>query len=97
MQLKPGVEAEYRRRHEAIWSELKRELRAAGISDYSIFLDTSNGTLFAVQKLSTDHTSAALPAHPIMKKWWAHMADLMETHADQSPVCRPLEEVFHLE
>ena len=36
MQLKPGNEAEYKRRHDEIWPELKDELRKAGISNYSI-------------------------------------------------------------
>ena len=97
MQLKPGHEDEYRRRHDAIWPELKRELRAAGILDYSIYLDRRTGALFAVQKLSEDNTVADLPDHPIMQKWWRHMADLMEANADQSPVCHPLEEVFHMD
>jgi hypothetical protein len=39
MQLCPGFEAEYRKRHDAIWPELVRLLKEAGISDYSIFLD----------------------------------------------------------
>jgi L-rhamnose mutarotase len=39
MKLKPGVAAEYKKRHDEIWPELAAELRAAGVSDYSIFLD----------------------------------------------------------
>jgi L-rhamnose mutarotase len=97
MQLKPGFQAEYKRRHDEIWPELSAELSKAGISDYSIFLDEETLTLFAVQKLSTDHTAGDLPNHPIVKKWWAYMADIMETNPDHSPVCKPLREVFHHE
>jgi len=97
MKLKPGHEEEYRRRHDEIWPELKRELRAAGISDYSIYLHRPTGHLFAVQKLSDDDTSAELPKLPVVRKWWFSMADLMETHPDKSPVCAPLEEVFHMD
>ena len=97
MQLKPGVEEEYKRRHDEIWPELARELSSAGISDYSIFLDEQSGRLFAVQKLSDDHTASALPETDIVKKWWAYMADLMDTHPDNSPVSLPLREVFHLD
>ena len=32
MQLNPGMEAEYRRRHDAIWPELVALLREAGVS-----------------------------------------------------------------
>jgi L-rhamnose mutarotase len=37
-----------------------------------------------------------LPDHPVMKKWWAHMRDIMETNPDNSPVSIPLKEVFYL-
>ena len=36
MRLHPGMEAEYQRRHDAIWPELVDLLHAAGISDYAI-------------------------------------------------------------
>lgn len=96
MKLKPGCAAEYRRRHDEIWPELARVLRDAGISDYSIFLDPETLTLFAVQKQTVDSTASSLPQHPVVRKWWDYMADLMETHPDHAPVCRDLPEVFHL-
>ena len=97
MQLKPGFEAEYERRHAALWPELAQALREAGISDYSIFLDLETLTLFAVQKQAGGSTVAALPDHPAVKRWWAYMAPLMDVNPDHSPVCGPLREVFHLD
>lgn len=97
MQLKPGVEAEYKRRHDEIWPELSAALTEAGVRDYSIFLDRANGTLFAVQKRTNDNTADQLPGLEIMKHWWAYMADLMETNPDNSPVAKPLEKVFHMD
>jgi len=97
MQLKPGNVAEYKKRHDEIWPELAREIRAAGISDYSIFLDEETLTLFAMQKLGAGHTAAELPDSPIVRKWWDAMAPLMEVNADNSPVTKPLTEVFHLD
>ena len=35
-------------------------------------------------------------ADEMTKRWWAYMADIMETNADNSPVTVPLREVFHL-
>jgi L-rhamnose mutarotase len=72
-------------------------LSEAGVSDYSIFLDAETLTLFAVQKLAADHTAADLPNHPMVKKWWAFMADIMETSPDSSPVCIQLDKVFHMD
>jgi L-rhamnose mutarotase len=95
MKIKPGCEAEYRRRHDAIWPELARELAAAGVRDYTIFLDRETGHLFAVQKLTQGNTAALLPQHPVVRKWWDHMADIMDVNPDNSPVCIPLVEMFH--
>lgn len=97
MQLTPGNEAEYKRRHDQVWPELVRELEAAGITDYSIFLDRETGTLFALQHVKDHNSTDELPKKQIMRKWWDHMADLMETNRDNSPVVKPLEEVFHMD
>ncbi len=97
MMLKPGLVAEYKKRHDEIWPELSRALRNAGISDYSIFLDEESLTLFAVQKQTDNNTAAELPNLPIVKKWWAYMAPLMEVNPDNSPQCSDLKEVFHLD
>jgi L-rhamnose mutarotase len=97
MKLKPGKVAEYKKRHDEIWPELAVALRAAGVSDYSIFLDEETLTLFAVQKLSDKNSATALPNSPIVRKWWDYMAPLMEGHPDHSPVCGDLHEVFHLD
>lgn len=96
MQLKPGFEQEYRRRHDAIWPELAELLVAAGVTDYWIFLDEETGILFATHRLADGHTADALPEHPVVKRWWASMVELMEVNADNSPVCVPLKPMFHL-
>ncbi|MGK5005341.1 L-rhamnose mutarotase [Janthinobacterium sp. LB2P70] len=96
MQLKAGHAAEYQRRHDAIWPELASLLQESGVRDYSIFLDEDTGALFAVLRRVEGHTMEALPQHPVMRRWWAHMADLMETQADASPVAVPLIPMFHL-
>lgn len=97
MTLLPGFEAEYEKRHDEIWPELSAQLKDAGVSDYSIYLDKPSGTLFAVLKRTDDHKMDDLPLTPIVKKWWAFMADIMETNADNSPIVTPLDKVFHLE
>ena len=50
MYLKPGYEAEYEKRHAAIWPELKALLSKNGVSDYSIYWDKETNILFAFQK-----------------------------------------------
>jgi L-rhamnose mutarotase len=96
MQLRPGFEKEYEQRHREIWPELAELLTGAGIANYSIFLQPATGVLFGYMEVSQTNTLAALPHHPIMKKWWNFMKDLMETHPDHSPISIPLQEVFYL-
>lgn len=97
MKLKPGCAQEYKRRHENIWPELKQLLSNVGIQDYSIYVDKESHTLFATQKLADSFDGEKLSEHPLMKKWWKYMADLMETNADYSPVCTELKEMFYME
>jgi L-rhamnose mutarotase len=97
MQLNPGMEEEYCRRHDEIWPELVELLKSAGVEDYSIHLDRDTGTLFGVLWRSADHRMDDLPGHPVMKRWWAHMADIMATNTDNSPVAKPLVPVFHMD
>jgi L-rhamnose mutarotase len=97
MQLKAGSVDEYKRRHDDIWPELAGLLRDAGIYDYSIFLDEDTLQLFAVLKLRPGHTVAALPEHPVMRRWWDHMAPLMEVEPGNRPRERGLRQVFYLE
>lgn len=96
MKLFPGMKEEYRRRHDEIWPELKEALKASGISNYSIFLDEETGDLFAVYDLAEENAIDKLPDLPVMKKWWAYMKDIMESNPDNSPVSKPLEEVFYM-
>jgi L-rhamnose mutarotase len=96
MKLNPGMRAEYIRRHDEIWPELVALLKEAGVSDYSIHLDAETSMLFGVLWRRTDHTMEDLPGHPLMKRWWAHMADIMQTKPDNEPVAVPLETVFHM-
>ena len=72
-------------------------LKDAGISDYSIHLDRETNILFGVLWRSDDHQMDDLPAHDVMKKWWAHMADIMVSHSDNEPVVTDLATVFHMQ
>ena len=97
MKLFKGFEGEYKKRHDAIWPELREELTNAGVSDYSIYLDEETLTLFAFQKLCDENTAEDLPQKAIVRKWWDYMADIMDVNPDNSPVCIPLKEVFHMD
>jgi len=97
MKLHPGQEAEYLRRHSALWPELQKLLKDTGVEDYSIFLDEETNFLFGVLKVENPALMDKLPEHPVMKKWWNYMKDIMDTNPDNSPVSISLKEVFYLE
>jgi L-rhamnose mutarotase len=96
MKLSPGFETEYQKRHDEIWPELVILLKEHGISDYSIFLDHDTLILFAVFIVDDKKQLDELPKTKIMQKWWAYMADIMETNADNSPISIGLSPVFYL-
>ncbi len=97
MFLKPGCEEEYKKRHSAIWAELKKLLLDTGVGDYSIFWDKETNILFAVQKINGEQSSQEIGTNPIVQKWWNYMADIMEVNEDNSPISVPLEELFYME
>jgi len=97
MFLKPGCEEEYQKRHAALWPELKKQIKEAGVNNYSIYWDKDTNILFAYQEIEGEQSSQDMGADEITQKWWEYMADIMETNPDNSPVTIPIKEVFHLD
>ena len=91
---------EYARRHEAVWPELLDALRSTGWTNYSIFLDRTDGALFGY--FETPDLAAALAGMgnaEINEKWQKDMAPFFENldgvNADQG--FTKLEHVFFLQ
>lgn len=97
MHLKPGCKEEYKRRHAALWQEMKDLLKAQGISNYSIFLDEDTGCLFGYQEVEGDASSQDMGGCEVVRRWWDYMSDIMDVNPDNSPVSIPLDQVFFLE
>ena len=97
MRVRPTAHDEYHRRHAAIWPELAATLREHGVASYSIYLDAPRSLLFAYAELASIERWDAIASTPVCRRWWAYMRDIMDTHADDSPVFEPLTEVFHLD
>ena len=62
MFLKPGFKEEYKRRHAALWPEMKALLKESGVSNYSIYLDEETGVLYAYQEVSASIFAKSLAA-----------------------------------
>jgi L-rhamnose mutarotase len=97
MSVHAGHEAEYGRRHQPIWPELEAVLKAHGVVSYSIFLHAETRQLFAYAEIEDEARWQAIAQTEVCRKWWHHMADLMPTNPDNSPVATELKEVFHIE
>lgn len=97
MSVNRGHEAEYERRHRPIWKELEEALLAHGVVTYSIFFDDQSRDLFAYAEIESEERWAAIASTEVCKKWWTHMADVMPSNPDHSPVSSDLREVFHIE
>ena len=96
MGLLPGAEAEYRRRHAAVWPEMLAELKAAGASNYSIFLDGER--LFGYLEVEDlGRFQRHMAASAVNARWQADMGVLIDPLTDPSTgFHRQLDEVFHL-
>ena len=97
MRTLPGQEAEYRRRHAAVWPEMFDALRAAGARDYSIYIHGTD--VFAY--LVVDDFAAfrtAMAASPVNARWQSEMAMLIDPLTDPATgFHQRLQEVFHLD
>ena len=96
MNLNPGQAAEYKKRHDEIYPELVSALKGAGVSDYTIWLDPEDNRLFGTLIRSDHHKLDELPDTEIVKRWWAFMCDIMESHPNNAPIQVPLSCVFYL-
>jgi len=97
MSVNDGHEVEYEKRHNPIWPELEKVLKEHGVHNYSIFLHKETDQLFAYVEIEDEARWDAIAKTDICKKWWAYMKDIMPSNADNSPVSKEIQEVFHLD
>ena len=97
MSVNAGAEEEYERRHRPIWDELAEVLKAHGVHNYSIFLHPETRQLFGYAEIESEERWAEIAETEVCQRWWKHMADVMPSNGDASPVSAPLREVFHLD
>ncbi len=82
LEVRPGYEDEYKRRHDEIWPEMLETLRKAGVRNYSIF--RHGLTLFGYFETDDlETTIAALAKDPVNARWSDSMQPLMKIEVDQ--------------
>ncbi len=93
----PGKMEEYRRRHDAIWPEMKELFRNAGIRNYSIW--AVGNELFGYYECDSVQEATYIQAlSPVSKRWKEYMRDVIVLKRDPSTGAQPkLQQVFLFE
>jgi L-rhamnose mutarotase len=97
MRILPGQEAEYVRRHAAVWPEMLAALEQAGCHNYSIF--RRGAELFGYMEVEDfDAFRASMDASAINARWQAEMASLIDPLTDPATgFHQRLDQIFHLD
>jgi len=96
---KPGMAAEYEKRHNPIWPELEEVLKSHGISNYSIFLHEESNALFCYMEVEDEEKLQKMGDVDIARRWWRHMTKVLVCESDESEKGKEdvLREVFRLD
>ena len=99
LQVRKDRMAEYVERHKAVWPEMLQALRDTGWTNYSIYLDPSDGLLIGyLETPDLEAAKAGMAAREINAKWQADMAPFVEALDGQAPDegFLRLQEIFYL-
>ena len=98
LRVKPERLGEYRARHRAVWPDMLDALRAAGWSNYSLFLREDGLLVGYLETADFAVAQAAMEATDVNARWQAEMGEFFELPGNERPDTglRRLEEVFHL-
>jgi len=90
---------EYVRRHESVWPEMLKALSDTGWTNYSLFLDRDDGTLFGYfETTDLERALSGMATREINEKWQVSMAPFFVALDGKRPdegFIR-LEQVFYL-
>ena len=99
MQAKPGMAAEYQRRHNPIWPDLENALKVCGASNFSIFLHEDTDMLFGYVEIEDEEKFRQIADTDVCRRWWQYMTEVLVCESDDSTKGKEdmLREVFHLD
>lgn len=98
-QARPGMAAEYERRHNPLWPDLEKALKDHGARNYSIFVNDATGQLFGYVEIDDEARFAEIAQTEVCQRWWRYIAQVVVCASDDSPKGQEtsLREVFHLD
>lgn len=96
-EIKPGTEAEYKRRHDEIWPELVDAIKEAGCSNYSLFRQGTQIVAYVECEPDAQTAFAKIGATEVNARWADWFEDVIVSLVDEQGNLRRLEEVWHLD
>lgn len=86
VQLKKEMLNEYKEHHKNVWPEMKAALSEAGWTNYSLFLDEADGTLFGYfETPSFESALAEMAKREVNDRWQAMMSEFFENEEGRRP------------
>lgn len=84
-----GKKAEYIRRHNEIWDEMKKVLKQAGIENYSIWIADSDLFGYYECKFGVEYAARIQAESEVVKRWNEYMKDVMQMNTDEKTGAQP--------
>lgn len=97
LRLPPDALPEYTRRHVEIWDDVRSAIRAHGGRNLTIFAAPELESVVMYVEVDDVELWQSSADTAITRAWWAHMAEIMPTAPDLSPLATDLPEIFHLD
>ena len=96
-EIRPGTEAEYKKRHDEIWPELVDAIKDAGFSNYSLFRRGTTIVAYAEMEPDAATAFAKLGPHEANQRWSKWFEDVIVSLTDENGELYSYEEVWHLD
>ena len=87
--IKPGMQEEYKRRHDEIWPEMLELLKSAGIRNYTIWSDGYEVFGYYECEKGIAFAEKTQAESPIVDRWNNYMQDVLELVMDPETGAQP--------
>ena len=96
-EIRPGTEAEYKRRHDEIWPELVDAIKDAGFANYSLFRRGTEIVAYVECHPDVETAFAKLGPNDANARWSKWFEDIIVSLTDENGELYRVEEVWHLD
>jgi L-rhamnose mutarotase len=93
----PGQEAEYKRRHDAIWPELVEAIKESGLANYSLFRSGQEIVAYVECEPDVATAFAKLSTYAANERWSEWFQDVIVSLTDENGDLFRIDEVWHLD